>query len=902
MLIKVKVEGSNSLYTLLSYIKNAFDKTMSTAVDQHRGREHAELTDEDSISLTSTVSSTKVFFYDVNEIVAEEVFDDGVRRYLVRWDGYPDQRCTWEIRSHFKAKTLLDWQTKKMRISRGIEQQPLDVEAWFDKDEKLKAASKERKSRRRAKRIHLGLPVAPTQTKGLPVAPTRPKRLPVAPTQTNDDEPETSDLSELSSLEENHSHESPMREKLSESTGTGQLPEHIKTLPKDIQSPSISPIAPVARMTQSWTDAEETALMSGLRVLKGRTFDYILSIYGPRGTASHVLKDKTVQELQEKTRQLYQECQDQGIEIPSHLRTVLEAQRPEPNQMQASGKAPAAVMFPPVNETNDGKISMLKSASSDTSPVEISFDEAPEPQQGQPSKDPSTAKSSPPQPKVDTDRRGSLSDQHSPPAEQAPRPSPGSSPAHALYEKCSHQEAQASKPSSATSHDHALSEKCSPLEEQASKPSVASSLDQNLSTRRQVSHPKPSSGSLLPHQVSSAFESSRRESILEPSANSTAVATKTLSEPSNSNPKDLSGTKGFQLGGKGRGPARLGQDAEKSSATTSARGDVSGARVFKNQNIDVKGRKSKASDPGTRAKPTKNSSVMRRNTKLGNEPAPDINKLTFVNLKDGGITKPFPATSKANPPPKTPFQLIQEGLRVDTNIPRSIDESSMRRDVDNDDGQSLSAVPNSEQKKRSLSMSQDVIASKPTLTPTLLRPKPTYNIGRSKAARTSNDSPLSNSPLNEGGRSIASASSRPDSAVSARRLNDTSQSRSHVKDQTTPTVSTTSAQKDRVTEAEENLISLRTTFDNDVTANVLIGPNDKRLGNVRFRGLDWSARQLLLSMKVLQQYVTVHCTHLCTVGEYEAFFRGVSIPIVNFNEAGVNFPSRNRMTTSAVAM
>ena len=54
----------------------------------------------DSISLDSTVESEQEDQYNVKEIVAQENID-GVDKYLVLWEGYPDSRATFEPEESF---------------------------------------------------------------------------------------------------------------------------------------------------------------------------------------------------------------------------------------------------------------------------------------------------------------------------------------------------------------------------------------------------------------------------------------------------------------------------------------------------------------------------------------------------------------------------------------------------------------------------------------------------------------------------------------------------------------------------------------------------------------------------------------------------------------------------------
>ncbi|MCJ1462323.1 hypothetical protein MMC07_000923 [Pseudocyphellaria aurata] len=121
-----------------------------------------EVTDEDAISITSTVPSEPKEEYPVEAIIAEREVD-GAIEYLVRWDGYPDERCTWEPESSFQSEdTLFEWKTQKMRVSRGAAS-PCNIEALLDRVEQWITASEKRKSLRRIKRMRLGMSVAPTE-------------------------------------------------------------------------------------------------------------------------------------------------------------------------------------------------------------------------------------------------------------------------------------------------------------------------------------------------------------------------------------------------------------------------------------------------------------------------------------------------------------------------------------------------------------------------------------------------------------------------------------------------------------------------------------------------------------------------------------------------------------------
>lgn len=112
--------------------------------------------DEDDISLTSTAASDQLEEYEVEAILAQRNIE-GIEQYLVKWDGYPYERCNWEPEESFcNPVTLEEWGGKRAAISRG-EQPEFDVEALEKQIRSIDLASFERKGRRRAKRFRLGL-------------------------------------------------------------------------------------------------------------------------------------------------------------------------------------------------------------------------------------------------------------------------------------------------------------------------------------------------------------------------------------------------------------------------------------------------------------------------------------------------------------------------------------------------------------------------------------------------------------------------------------------------------------------------------------------------------------------------------------------------------------------------
>lgn len=120
-----------------------------------------ELKDDDDISIPSTAISEQKDEYEIEGIVAERRVD-GMMQYLVRWEGYPLERSTWEAIEAFTNPkvTLADWGETKQKIARG-EIEAVDVDALQQQVFKLEDEKEDRRRRRRAKRKRLGLPVIP---------------------------------------------------------------------------------------------------------------------------------------------------------------------------------------------------------------------------------------------------------------------------------------------------------------------------------------------------------------------------------------------------------------------------------------------------------------------------------------------------------------------------------------------------------------------------------------------------------------------------------------------------------------------------------------------------------------------------------------------------------------------
>ncbi|KAI9735234.1 MAG: hypothetical protein M1834_001824 [Cirrosporium novae-zelandiae] len=117
--------------------------------------------DDDSISLTSTIASEHDDDdeYQVECILGQKgTFKD--REYLVRWAGYPDDRCSWEPRSSFlETQPLEDWKEQRKRIRAG-KVKAFDVDAWEHRQNQLEERSKLRRMKRKEKKARMALEAA----------------------------------------------------------------------------------------------------------------------------------------------------------------------------------------------------------------------------------------------------------------------------------------------------------------------------------------------------------------------------------------------------------------------------------------------------------------------------------------------------------------------------------------------------------------------------------------------------------------------------------------------------------------------------------------------------------------------------------------------------------------------
>lgn len=240
----------------------------------------SESSEDDSISLTSTVASTHAEdeVYEIETVVAEETIDR-VTWYLVKWKGYSEDRNTWERKEQFKSDEIFEeWKERQMHISRGREK-PFDVQAWLERQVRLEQDAEKRKRRRERKRRRLNLDPDARLSK------------------SKDDD-------------------------------RGSPDEEVNSSPRQYSSSSASAGSPPAaqaaqRPTAPWTNEEKRILEKGLKEARRPNFNEILGWYGDCGTINRVLKGKTSRDLRQKTEELRQEFVIAGREPPDYYLDAL---------------------------------------------------------------------------------------------------------------------------------------------------------------------------------------------------------------------------------------------------------------------------------------------------------------------------------------------------------------------------------------------------------------------------------------------------------------------------------------------------------------------------------------------------------------------------------------------------
>lgn len=258
-------------------------------------------TSDDSISLTSTISSANADRYEVECILAERNMKGGMK-YLTAWTDYPEYCHSWEPREcFFEDDVFSEWTRTKMRITQGLEK-PFDVKAWRKRCKAVKEETLIRRERRREKKLRLskqyeltsgpGEQDANIESSGSEPAPRRSDKR-IKRRSVHQDSPPSSSISGPPSSSGSEDSDRPL----------------ISRQESEISTPN-----------SKWTQTETIALEEGLRTLKGPRWRELLGLFGRNGTLSQVLKDKNASDLYDKAKSIRKEFVDSGREPPEYLK------------------------------------------------------------------------------------------------------------------------------------------------------------------------------------------------------------------------------------------------------------------------------------------------------------------------------------------------------------------------------------------------------------------------------------------------------------------------------------------------------------------------------------------------------------------------------------------------------
>ena len=111
--------------------------------------------DRESVATDTTVESmhSEDEIFGIEQILAEKKGMDGEPFYLVKWEGYPLHRCTWQKECDFeRGPMLVQWTERKEAAARGEGPQLFDVSDFYKAVDAEEHAKEERADKRRLKR------------------------------------------------------------------------------------------------------------------------------------------------------------------------------------------------------------------------------------------------------------------------------------------------------------------------------------------------------------------------------------------------------------------------------------------------------------------------------------------------------------------------------------------------------------------------------------------------------------------------------------------------------------------------------------------------------------------------------------------------------------------------------
>ncbi|KAK8169617.1 hypothetical protein IWX90DRAFT_430427 [Phyllosticta citrichinensis] len=104
-------------------------------------------------SLASTQESEPADDYIVECVVARRPDGDGDYEYLVRWEGYPEHRNTWEPVSSFASdQAVKELWRERLQAERRGKTPPFDLDGWERDQYDREAAAERRRAKRRKER------------------------------------------------------------------------------------------------------------------------------------------------------------------------------------------------------------------------------------------------------------------------------------------------------------------------------------------------------------------------------------------------------------------------------------------------------------------------------------------------------------------------------------------------------------------------------------------------------------------------------------------------------------------------------------------------------------------------------------------------------------------------------
>jgi hypothetical protein len=115
-----------------------------------------EMNDSDSNdSDSSTFEEEDGEEFTVDKILAEDIYEDGTTRYLVKWEEYDLVESTWEPKKNILDPiTLHQWEDEKLRQKKGLSK-PFDMASYYrlreEHEAKKQAAERQAKEKEKEK-------------------------------------------------------------------------------------------------------------------------------------------------------------------------------------------------------------------------------------------------------------------------------------------------------------------------------------------------------------------------------------------------------------------------------------------------------------------------------------------------------------------------------------------------------------------------------------------------------------------------------------------------------------------------------------------------------------------------------------------------------------------------------